>query len=260
MKWHAVFDQIPLLVIFAATVALASLSLETGFRIGLWRGRRTDHELESVVRTEVTVMAGLVTFILAFTFWVAATHFDAARQALLNEANIIKTTYLRADLLPEPHRTEIRNMLREYVDIRLEAIRTGKYDQAIPRLEELHRRLWSQASAAREKVTSPVFAGVFIQSLNEMITLHTRRTIIRLEYRIPGAIWIVLYLIIMLAAASIGCHAGLTRVRRPLVAIAFALIFSVVVSLIADLDNPRKGTLRVGKQALEDIRRIMANP
>lgn len=60
-----------------------------------------------------------------------------------------------------------------------------------PLLEDLHGRLWSQAMAAREKVTSPFFAGHFIQSLNEMIALHTRRTVIRLEFRIPNTIWLV---------------------------------------------------------------------
>ena len=101
-------------------------------------------------------MLGLLTFILAFTFWIAATHFDAARQSKLNEANAIRTVYLRADLFPEPHRAEIRNLLREYVDVRLEAIQSGNLEQAISRSEELHSRLWSQAVAVREKTSSPI--------------------------------------------------------------------------------------------------------
>lgn len=260
MQWDTVFDQLPLPALFVITLTLTWLSLESGFRVGRWRGRAPDHELEAVVRTEVTVMGGLVTFILAFTFWIAATHFDSTRQALLNEANAIKMTYLRADLLPEPHRGEIRNILREYVDVRMEAIRKGKYDQAISVLEGLHDRLWFQVSSAKEKASSPIFAGYFIQSLNELIALQTRKMVIRLEYRIPTPIWVVLFLIIMIAAASIGCHAGLTRVRRPLVAIMYTLIFSIVILLIADLDNPRRGTLKVSKHALENIRRTIGDP
>ena len=202
-------------------------------------------------------MLSMVTFILAVTFWIASAHFDAARQSLLNQANTIRTAYLRADLLPEPYRTEIRNLLREYVDIRLEANRSGKFDYAIARTEELHNLLWSQAVAAREKTSSPIFAGYFIQSLNELIALHTRRTAIRTEFHIPDSIWIVVYVIMTIAVFAIGCHAGLTRARRPLVVTAFVLIISVVMTLIADLDNPRRGSLRVSQESMVELRKTM---
>jgi hypothetical protein len=257
MQFHSLFESIPFVLIFVVTVALAALSFEGGFRAGRWRSRRQDHEKEVVARLEVGVLLGLVSFILAVTFWVATTHFDAVRQAKLNEANAIRTTYLRADLLPEPYRSEARRIMREYVDVRLEAFRTGQYEQAISRSEELQNQLWSQVSASKEKVSSPIFAGYFIQSLNDMVALHTRRVIVGTEFRIPNVIWIAIYLIMALAAASIGCHAGLTGASRPLVALAFILISSAVILLIADLDNPRKGALRLSQQVTEDLRRTM---
>jgi hypothetical protein len=258
MQLYGLLDGIPLWGLFAATVAVVSVSYEGGFRAGRWRSRRPDHEQEVVVRVMVAAMLGLLTFLLAFTFWIAATHFDAVRQAKLNEANAIRMAYLRADLLPEPHRTEIRDLLRGYVDLRLEAIRSGNLEQLISRSEELHSRLWSQAIAAKEKTSSPIFAGYFIQSLNEVIALYTRRVIVGWEFRIPDAIWYVLYAITALAAASIGCHAGLSRASRPLVAASFVLIISVVLVFIADLDHPLRGVLRVSQQVLIDLRRTMS--
>jgi len=142
----------------------------------------------------------------------------------------------------------------------LEAFRTGQFVQAISRSEELQGQLWSQAVAAREKVSSPVFAGFFIQSLNDMIALHARRVMVGTEFRIPSAIWIGIYVIMALAAAAIGSHAGLTGASRPLVALAFILISSAVILLIIDLDNPRRGTLRVSQHAMEDLRRMMNGP
>jgi len=257
MRLYGLLDDLPLLVLFAATVALAFLSYESGFRAGRWRSRRPNHEPEVVIRLMVAAMLGLLTFILAFTFWLAATHFDAVRQALLNDANAVRTAYLRADLLPEPHRTEVRNLLREYVDIRLEAGRTIEIKQAISRSEEIHSLLWSQAVAAKDKTSSPIFAGYFIQSLNDVISLHARRVMVGLEFRIPSTIWLMLYVIMTLAAASIGCHGGLGGARRPLVAVAFVLIISVVMLLIADLDRPQKGALRISQQALVDLQRMM---
>ena len=67
-------------------------------------------------------------------------------------------------------------------------------------------------------------------------------------------------MIIPLAAASIGCHGGLTGRRRPLVAVAFVLIISVVMALIWDPDHPRRGSLKVSQQALVDLRGTMSDP
>src|SRR5262249_61831533 len=111
MQLYGLFDYLPFWAILAITVAVAWLSFEGGFRVGRRRSWRQNHEQEVVVRSEVAAMLGLVTFILAVMFWIATSHFDSVRQAKLNEANAIRTAYLRAALLAEHHRTEIRNLL-----------------------------------------------------------------------------------------------------------------------------------------------------
>jgi hypothetical protein len=255
MQLHGLLDALPLWALFMATIVVALLSFEGGFWVGRWWRRRSEHEQEIVVRGLVGGMLGLEAFMLAFTFGAAAAHFDDRRQAVIDEANTIRTAYLRADLLPEPNRAEIRNLLREYVDVRLEAVRTGKIEQGIARSEELQNQLWLQAVASREKTPSPAFAVQFIQSLNEIISLHTRRVIVGFEFRIPNIIWIVLYAITALAAASIGYHSGLTGRSRPLVALAIILAFSAVILLIEDLDRP--GLINVSQTALVELQRNM---
>jgi hypothetical protein len=250
-------DAFPLWALFVATFVIALLSFEGGFWVGRRRARRSEHEQEMVVRGLVAGMVGLEAFMLAFTFGAAASHFDARRQTLLDEANAIRTAYLRADLLPEPQRAEIRDLLHKYVDVRLEVIQSRNLGQAITRSEELHSQLWFQAIASKEKTPNPVFAVQFIQSLNEIIALHTRRVILILEFRIPNIIWVVLYAITALAAASIGYHSGMTGRSRPLVALALILAFSAVIFLIQDLDRPLYGILRVSQRALVDLRRTM---
>jgi hypothetical protein len=257
MQLHGLLDALPLWALFVATFVIAMLSFEGGFWVGRRKARRSEHEQEIVVRGLVGGMLGLEAFMLAFTFGAAASHFDARRQALLDEANSIRTAYLRADLLPEPQRTEIRDLLRDYVDVRLEGIQSRDLEQVTTQSEELHRKLWVQAIASREKAPNPAFAVQFIQSLNEIIALHTRRVILILEFRIPNVIWVVLYAITALAAAAIGYHSGLTGRSRPLVALALILAFSAVIFLIQDLDRPLYGILRVSQKALVDLRRTM---
>lgn len=57
----------------------------------------------------------------------------------------------------------------------------------------------------------------------------------------------------MTLAAAIGYHGGLTGASRPLVAVAFILIISVVMSLVADLDRPWRGAIKMRVGSLSSI-------
>jgi hypothetical protein len=102
--------------------------------------------------------------------------------------------------------------------------------------------------------------GLFVQSLNEVIDLHAKRLQAGLRSRIPGAIWLGLFAVAALSLATMGYHAGLSGTRRSLAILAVAVTFSVVIELIADLDRPQEGVLRISQQALLDVQRSMNPP
>lgn len=251
-------DYLPLWGLFAAPIAIVLLAIEGGYRLGRYRRQRSEQEKEAPVGAIVAATLGLLGFLLAFTFGLAASRFEARRQVLLDEVNAIGTAYLRAGLLAEVPRTEIRKLLREYVDARLEGVQPGKVEQAIRRSEELHGRLWAQAVAVGEKDPGSIMAGLFIRSLNEMIDLHSKRLLVGLHSRIPGIIWAALYLVTILTMAAFGYHAGLMRTSRSLAVLALAITFSAVMMLIADLDRPQEGLLQVSQRAMVDLRNTMA--
>jgi hypothetical protein len=202
---------------------------------------------------------GLLAFILAFTFGLAAARFDARRQVLLDEANAIGTTYLRAGMLPE-RAEEIRGLLRDYVRARLDAIQSGNIAEGVRRSENIQHQLWTEAETVGGKNPNSILVGLFVQSLNETIDLHAKRVQAGLRSRIPGAIWLGLFAVAALSLATMGYHAGLSGTRRSLAIVAVAFTFSVVIELIADLDRPREGVLRVSQQALLDVQRSMNAP
>jgi hypothetical protein len=256
MEIIELLDLLPLWSILPLTIAIALLSVELGYRLASYRQRHSQEEKESPVGGMVGGTLGLLAFMLAFTFGLAGSRFEDRRQVLLSEANAIGTTYLRAAMLPEPMRTETQNLLREYVDVRLEAVQPGKLDQAMVRSEELHNRLWAQAVAVTEKDRSPITA-LFVSSLNEVIDLHAKRVMAGLRSRVPGVIWIVLYVLAILAMVMMGYHSGLAHSRRSIAVIALIIGFSSVLYLIVDLDRPGQGTLRVSQQSMIDLRRSM---
>lgn len=250
-------DRIPLWAVFVATVFIVLLSVEGGFRLGEYRRRHGQREKESPVGAMVGATLGLLAFMLAFTFGLAASRYDVNRNLVLEEANAIGTTYLRAGMLPEPQRTEARTLLRQYVDVRLSRPPGENFEQAIARSEELQSQLWSQAEAAARKAASPVVA-LFISSLNEVIDLQSKRVIAGMWSRIPSHIWAVLYLVTITAMASVGYYMGLTGARRSLATAALVLAFSVVMLLNADLERPYAGLVTVNRQALFELHRMMA--
>jgi hypothetical protein len=188
MYSHGPLDALPLWGLFMATLLLVLLSVEGGYRLGKYRRSRSEEEKEAPVGAMAGATLGLLAFMLAFTFGLAAARFDTRRQLLLDEANAIGTTYLRAGMLPD-RRENIRALLRDYVDARLEAVRSGNVTEGIRRSEHLQGQLWAQAVALGENNPTSIVVGLFVQSLNEVIDLHAKRVTAGLRNRIPGVIW-----------------------------------------------------------------------
>ena len=258
METNAPLDALPLWALFVSILIVVLFSVECGYRLGRYRRSRHEEEKEAPVGTIVGATLGLLAFILAFTFGLAASRFDTRRQVLLDEANAIGTTYLRAGILPE-RGEEIRALLRDYVGVRLEAVRSGNVGEGIRRSEDIQQKVWSEAEAVGQKNPNSIVVGLFLQSLNETIDLHAKRVQAGTRSRIPGAIWVGLFTVAVFSLAAMGYLEGLAGTRRSLAVIAVAIAFSVVIELIADLDRPQEGVLRVSQQALLDVQRSM-NP
>ncbi len=247
-------DAMPLWLIFAATVALTAAAIEIGYRIGRLRRRRAEPEKDQPVGAIAASTLGLLGFLLAFTFGLAASRFDDRRLAVLEESNAIGTAYLRAGLLKEPERSEIRKRFSEYVDARLAAVKPETHREAMAASVALHEALWKQATAAAAADPHSIMTALFIQSLNEVIDLHSKRVLVGLRSRIPASVWIVLYFIAVLAMGSLGYQEGLAGSRRSLAVVALLLTFSSVMLLIADLDRPQEGLLRISQQSMLDLK------
>jgi hypothetical protein len=252
-------DAIPLAGLFVGIFLLVLLSVECGWHLGRYIRRSSEHEMEAPVGGMVAAGLGLLAFMLAFTFNMSATRFDARRQVVVEEANAIGTAYLRAGMLPG-RQDEIRDLIRDYLDVRLEMVRTGALAEGIRQSEAMQRALWAEAEAIARSSPDSIVVGLFVQSLNEVIDIHARRLAVGVRSRVPGTIWLVLFSVAGISLGAMGYHIGLSGSNRSFVTIAVAIIFSTVIWLIADLDRPREGTLTVSQQAMMDARQMMSSP
>ena len=255
---RTLLDHLPLWGLFLATLAIVLVGAEGGYRFGRYRGRKSDAEKEAPVAAIVGATLGLLAFMLAFTFGLAASRFESRREVLQEEVNAIGTTFLRASFLPDDHGPKVRALLREYVDVRLEALQPNvQIGALIRKSEELHVKLWKEAVLAGGKKDTEM-VSLFVDALNQVIDVHAKRVTAGLRARIPTTIWLALYFLTMVSIASMGYHAGLTGTARSIAGWGMILCFVVVILLIADLDRPGEGVLRVNQQGMFDLRESMS--
>ena len=262
-----IFDKLHLWGIFLLSVITILLAIEVGFRLG-----RRAHESPSKpgriqMGSVVAASLGLLGFMLAITFGTVMSRFDDRKQLVLDEANAIGTTYLRADVLPDVDRAVVHRILDDYVTLRIEVVQESKFDQLeefLTRSDALLDELWFQAVTIAEQYPTPISA-LFMGSVNHVIDLHQSRITVGNDHRMPVIFWLALYGLTVIAMVVGGYDSGLTGDRRSFTALmSLALAFSVVLSLIVGLDRPDEKISKISQAALVDvqqqIRRSMQSP
>jgi hypothetical protein len=243
-------DVFPLWLLFLLTLLMLLLSAEAGYRAGLaWR-RRAPEDKEGPTGAMTSATLALLAFLLAFITGVAVNRYDNRRQLVVNEANSIGTTYLRAGYLDEPQRSEIRELLREYVNLRVSDVEDA--EEARLRSEAIHNELWSAAIVVAREDPTPV-TSIFITSLNEMIDIHAERVVAIFNTRLPPPVELGIFLAAFVTVAMVGFNNAMQGSRSVIPLVALIVIFSAVMLLIVDLDRATEGLLQVNQQALIDL-------
>lgn len=248
-------------LIFLTSIVVFMMVIEVCFRLGRRTLAASPQGEISELSTIQGAMLGLLALLLGFTFSMAITRFEARKQLLLDEVNAIGTTFLRAQVLPEPARQEVSNLLRNYVNVRLESshylVDQGKINHLAEDTGRLQRQLWSQATALGEKDSRSVPAGLFISSLNEMIDLYAKR-LTALGNHVPEIIIILLYFIAVAAFGLMGYSSGAGGRRNFFTTLIASISIAAVILVIIDLDRPYRGLIRVSQKQMIELRESLA--
>lgn len=240
-----------LLLIFLVGIGAVLFACEVGWQVGV----RAEGRGGSNVTTLEGSLLGLLALIIGFTFAMALARYEGRREAVLNEANAIGTTTLRARLLPEPHRTEVLKFLKEYAQMRVDYIPNGKSLAELPaivgRSNKIQEALWQQVKVLVVKDNSTVPTGLFIQTLNEMIDAQGKRLSI-LRNNIPNIVLLLLFGITAVACAFASYASSLDPKRTRLPVNITALVICGVIFVILDLDRPNVGFITISQQPMID--------
>jgi hypothetical protein len=242
------------LLLAAGPLVFLLLALEAGFRAG-WRNRGDpDPHAGAQVGVIQGAMLGLLGLLLAFSFAAAANRFLERQDLIVQEANAIGTAYLRADLLDEPHRSELRSALKRYTELRIETsarLREGASPVSVAEMERLHSQMWAPAVAGVAARPSAILA--VLSPINDVIDLHSTRVAASKKH-VPPVVMGLLVVCSLLAIGTIGYGCGLGGRRHPALTVPLALLIGTSLWVTIDLDQPRAGLMRLSDEALRAIR------
>jgi hypothetical protein len=225
--------------------------------LGVFLGRRVRHLSDSLKEPFGVLqgaLLGVVGLLLAFGLSLAVSRYEDRRSNVVNEANAIGTTYLRAQTLAEPMRSSSLDLLEGYTRsaVRLsdEVPGSAGADDARANEQRIERRLWALAGQALETAPTASAPRLYVETLNEMIDGETAR-VAALSNRVPTA---VLVLEILGSALALGLLAAyLAIVGRGVLAVSLASALVAFLLLVtAELDRPTRGMIQVPDTAMRN--------
>jgi hypothetical protein len=194
---------------------------------------------------------GLLAFMLAFTFQIAADRYNSRKQLLLEEVTNIRTTYLRAGLIPEPFRSATKKLLVEYVELRVELSKDlSKLENAMSRSQQILDTFWNYAEKLAELDRSSEVYALYTSSVNDLVNNYNHRVTMTLEYRIPVLIIWILFLIAFFSMLLLGYQFGISGKGSFGLNLILAFIFAVVMFLILALDRPEMGLAKLSQKPM----------
>jgi len=246
-----IVDIEPWLAAVLLAVFMAA-SWAVGWRAGSAIQGRGDPPPEGKLDDAALALLGLL---LAFTFSMALGKYDRRREALVNDSNAIGDFYTCATLVPDPVRTRLQGVLRDYTRLRLELGNADspsreEISRSLKRLDAMHGQMTAlvgEALAAGTPIAVPL-----TNTLNEVTSSQASR-LAALRDRLPQSAMILLAVAAALASALMGRQQGATgRASLPETA-AFIVIVSLTVWVTVDLNHPTRGFIRVSQEPMQRL-------
>jgi len=208
--------------------------------------REEQADFDIVLSATLTLLA----LIISFTFAMAVSRYDQRKNLEAEEANAIGTEYVRTDLLPAQDQTKVRDLLRRYVDQRIQHYRGA--DAASSDSLKLQAQLWSSVVTVGTAQPTPVVALV-ISGMNDVLNSqgYTRAAWLN---RIPTAAWELLASTAILANMLLGYRERRTDL---LVLVVVPLAVSIALFLISEIDTPHGGVIRVVPNNLVSLSQVI---
>jgi hypothetical protein len=244
------------LIIQCVFFALMMAATEAGYRLGRKSEANLPESTKSQISTVEAALLGVLALLLGFTMSMAVSRFEIRKQLVLEEADAIGTSILRAQLLAPPAGPEIMGLLRQYVNLRVQYGSAGsdfaRLQQLNTQTAHLQMELWNRTNAYAQQNPNPVTVGLLLQSLNQMFDLGEARWM-AFQNHVPESVIYVNAAVGLLSAMLVGYSFGVSGRRNIFSMCVLAVSITLVLAVIIDLDRPRSGFIRGSQQPMVDL-------
>ena len=243
-------------------VALLLAACEIGYRLGSANAGAPE-SLRTLMSGTGAATLGLLGLLLGFALSMAIARWDTRRDVIVDESNAIGTLSLRAGLLEDPLRGQLREALRAYGDARIALGGSRDRPDALRRArresETLHAAIWSVVESANRPTATNAALASLISSANELIDLHELR-LASVENHLPPALFLLLLALAALSVAFLAWSFGAASHRGRAPMVLLALLIGAVLLLIMDVNRPQRGMIGVGVAPLERAAESISAP
>jgi len=240
------------LLVFVLSFFVLSLSARIGASF-LRRRRKLEEDVREDFDIVLAATLTLLGLIIGFSYSMAISRYDQRKNYEEAEANAIGTEYVRADLLPAADAAKVRALLRNYLDQRVLSYVTRdeqQIRQIDARTAQLQTELWSAVLAPAAAQPTPMVA-LAVSGMNDVLNSQGY-TQAAWRNRIPIAAWGLMAAIAICCNVLVGYGARNLK-PKGILFLVLPLVVSISFFLIADIDSPRGGVIRVNPQNLASL-------
>lgn len=250
MAW---LETLPLTASTLAILAALLAGATIGYRGHVWlRKTRGETAVESHDHL-LSAVLGLLALLLGFTFSLALNRYETRRELVVQEANALGTTWLRSQLLEEPNRTAMQDLLRVYLDDRLVWSEADNAPEALARTDALQQKLWRVTGQAIRSDPNPQLSRALMDAMNQSFDLASARSAARSAH-VPDRVLGVLLLYAVLSAAMLGYTSAAKGKPQRIATVSVLMLLTMALVMILDIDRPRSGAIQVSQQPLEVLK------
>lgn len=248
----------PLPLLILGVFVVLAVASELGFFIGRCLSRRLRKvqptlDVDNNVSTITNSSLALLALFLGFTFSSALDHFEKNREAVTNEAIAISALAKIINLQPVSYKSQLREELSDYVDIRLKVAELPNDVQAIRNLhQESHdqqNQLWAITEDLSAKNPDTPLLQPLVEAVNNLVASETIRTE-SLINGVPNGLFVPVALFLLFNGVLMGVSLGEGARRHILLSWGLYFLVALAVGIIVDLDRPLKGFINVDQQAM----------
>lgn len=243
MQNESLLYEIPNLLICAFLFALILFMYHSGSHLRQKMNRQSGNpETQGMGAIEGSLL-GLLALLLSFTFGMSASHYDQRRSAIVQEANDVGTALLRCDLYNKEDREVLRMEFHRYIQQRIAFYDAGtdliQKEKAASRARAYSGNIWKIVTYLSRNPENTFGSQQMVPAVNAMIDSEATREE-ALSRTVPDSIIWLLLVLILTGSAVVGYGNPQPKMNLPLVG-GFALMTTLTVFLILDLDRPRRG-------------------